>query len=139
MEIFLFILSFITGGIVFTTIYITTLTSKLNKRVTLMDETMEKGYNLIDFEIEKLELDVKDVKSNVKGIQIKLAEDGYAKISEINKDILVIKDRMKTISEGISLDKATYNGEIRRLNGMIQNTTKMINTVRDNPNTLSRY
>ena len=139
MEIFLFILSFITGGIVFTTIYITTLTSKLNKRVTLMDETMEKGYNLIDFEIEKLELDVKDVKSNVKGIQIKLAEDGYAKISEINKDILVIKDRMKTISEGISLDKATYNGEIRRLNGMIQNTTKMINTVRDDPNTLSRY
>ena len=139
MEIFLFILSFITGGIVFTTIYITTLTSKLNKRVTLMDETMEKGYNLIDFEIEKLELDVKDVKSNVKGIQIKLAEDGYAKISEINKDILVIKDRMKTISEGISIDKATYNGEIRRLNGMIQNTTKMINTVRDDPNTLSRY
>ena len=139
MEIFLFILSFITGGIVFTTIYITTLTSKLNKRVTLMDETMEKGYNLIDFEIEKLELDVKDVKSNVKGIQIKLAEDGYAKISKINKDILVIKDRMKTISEGISLDKATYNGEIRRLNGMIQNTTKMINTVRDDPNTLSRY
>lgn len=139
MEIFLFILSFITGGVVFTTIYITTLTSKLNKRVTLMDETMEKGYNLIDFEIEKLELDVKDVKSNVKGIQIKLAEDGYAKISEINKDILVIKDRMKTISEGISLDKATYNGEIRRLNGMIQNTTKMINTVRDDPNTLSRY
>tara|TARA_Y100000389_G_C17347404_1_gene456570 strand:- start:322 stop:741 length:420 start_codon:yes stop_codon:yes gene_type:complete len=139
MEIFLFILSFITGGVVFTTIYITTLTSKLNKRVTLMDETMEKGYNLIDFEIEKLELDVKDVKSNVKGIQIKLAEDGYAKISEINKDILVIKDRMKTISEGISIDKATYNGEIRRLNGMIQNTTKMINTVRDDPNTLSRY
>ncbi len=139
MEIFLFILSFITGGVVFTTIYITTLTSKLNKRVTLMDETMEKGYNLIDIEIEKLELDVKDVKSNVKGIQIKLAEDGYAKISEINKDILVIKDRMKTISEGISIDKATYNGEIRRLNGMIQNTTKMINTVRDDPNTLSRY
>jgi len=139
MEIFLFILSFITGGIVFTTIYITTLTSKLNKRVTLMDETMEKGYNLINIEIEKLELDVKNIKSNVKGIQIKLAEDGYAKISEINKDILVIKDRMKTISEGISLDKATYNGEIRRLNGMIQNTTKMINTVRDDPNTLSRY
>jgi hypothetical protein len=139
MEIFLFILSFITGGIVFTTIYITTLTSKLNKRVTLMDETMEKGYNLIDFEIEKLELDTKDVKSNIKGIQIKLAEDGYAKISEINKSILVIKDQIKTISEGISLDKATYNGEIRRLNGMIQNTTKMINTVRDDPNTLSRY
>mgnify|MGYP001164987680 FL=1 len=139
MEIFLFILSFITGGIVFTTIYITTLTSKLNKRVKLMDETMEKGYNLIDLEIEKLELDAKGVKSNIKGIQIKLAEDGYAKISEINKSILVIKDQIKTISEGISLDKAAYNGEIRRLNGMIQNTTKMINTVRDDPNTLSRY
>jgi len=139
MEIFLFILSFITGGVVFTTVYITSLTNKLNKRVTFMDETMEKGYNLIDFEIEKLELDAKDVKSNVKGIQIKLAEDGYAKISEINKSLLVIKDQIKTISEGIILDKATYNGEIRRLNGMIQNTKKIINTVRDDPNTLSRY
>jgi len=104
-----------------------------------MDETMEKGYNLIDFEIEKLELDTKDVKSNIKGIQIKLAEDGYAKISDINKSLLVIKDQIKTIGEGIILDKATYNGEIRRLNGMIQNTKKMINTVRDDPNTLSRY
>ncbi len=139
MEIFLFILSFITGGVVFTTVYITSLTNELNKRVTLMDETMEKGYNLIDFEIEKLELDAKDVKSNVKGIQIKLAEDGYAKISEINKDILIIKDQMKSVSEGMNLDKAAYNGEIRRLNGMIQNTKKMINTVRDDPNTLSRY
>jgi len=46
---------------------------------------------------------------------------------------------MKSVSEGMNLDKAAYNGEIRRLNGMIQNTKKMINTVRDDPNTLSRY
>ena len=139
MEIFLFILSFITGGIVFTTIYITTLTFKLNKRVTLMDETLEKSHNMIGFEIDNLELSNKDIKSNIKSIQIKLAEDGYAKISDINKDLIVIKDQLKSISEGINLDKAAYNGEVRRLNGMIQNTKKMINTVRDDPNTLSRY
>lgn len=139
MEIFLFILSFITGGIVFTTIYITTLTSRLNKKVTLMDETLEKSHNMIGFEIDNLELSNKDMKSNLKSIQIKLAEDGYKKISDINKDLVVIKDKLKLINEGISLDKATYDGEIRRLNGMIQNTRKMINAVKEDPNTLSRY
>lgn len=139
MDIFLFILSFITGGVVFTVIYTISLTNKLNNRVEAMDKTLEESYNLVGFEVDKLELELKDLKSTINSIQVKLAEDGYAKISEINKGLKVVKDQMNSVNKEIGRNKIIYEGEIRRINGDIQNTVKMINTVRDDPNTLSRY
>ena len=68
MDIFLFILSFITGGVVFTVIYTISLTNKLNNRVEAMDKTLEESYNLVGFEVDKLELELKDLKS--KGVEI---------------------------------------------------------------------
>tara|TARA_Y100001973_G_C5130612_1_gene297554 strand:- start:95 stop:502 length:408 start_codon:yes stop_codon:yes gene_type:complete len=135
MELFLFILSFITGGVVFTTIYTISLTNRLNNSVSLLESDLEE-YQGKSRVVEK-SVDILD--SNIKNLEEKLNEDGYSEISKINRDLLVIKDQINSLGERINLDKVEYNGEIRRLNGSIQNTVKMINAVKEDPNTLSRY
>ncbi len=135
MELFLFILSFITGGVVFTTIYTISLTNKLNNSVKLAELEIEDCC-MKNKSLERI-IDVMD--SDIRGLEKKLKEDGYSEISKVNNDLLVVKDQINSLGERINLDKVEYNGEIRRLNGSIQNTVKMINAVKEDPNTLSRY
>ena len=60
-------------------------------------------------------------------------------VTWINKGLKVVKDQMNSVNKEIGRNKIIYEGEIRRINGDIQNTVKMINAVKDDPNTLSRY
>ena len=87
MEIFLFILSFISGGVVLTVAYNAYITTTIRKRYN----------NLLEFQkdLEQVQRDqfaqtdkiIKDMTNHVNSIKLEMQNDNYSSLSELTNDI----------------------------------------------------
>ena len=139
MEIFLFILSFISGGVVLTVAYnayiTTTIRFRYNSLLSLQKE-LEKVQNEQFVQTDKM---IKEIVANVKATREQMQADNYASLGELNEELNNLKLSISSIREDLEADRKINEGEFRKLGGNIQNTIGMINAVKEDKNFLSKY
>ena len=139
MEIFLFILSFISGGVVLTVAYnayiTTTIRVRYNSLLSLQKE-LESVQNEQFVQTDKM---IKEIVANVKATREQMQADNYTSLGELNEELNNLKLSISSIREDLEADRKINEGEFRKLGGNIQNTIGMINAVKEDKNFLSKY
>ena len=139
MELFIYILSFISGGVVLTVAYnayiTTTIRVRYNSLLSLQKE-LESVQNEQFVQTDKM---IKEIVANVKETREQMQADNYASLGELNEELNKLKLSISSIREDLEADRKVNEGEFRKLGGNIQNTIGMINAVKEDKNFLSKY
>ena len=121
MELFLFILSFMSGGVVLTvayTTYITTSTkTKQDKLAFLQDQLLEvqkKQFKDYDFEHSKVLSELVDIRSRMEG-------DSYRDLVKTNQRISKSETKLDTLIKDVNKMNVEQRGEINRISNDTQN------------------
>ena len=139
MELFIYILSFISGGVVLTVAYnayiTTTIRVRYNSLLSLQKE-LESVQNEQFVQTDKM---IKEIVANVKATREQMQADNYTSLGELNEELNKLKLSISSIREDLEADRKINEGEFRKLGGNIQNTIGMINAVKEDKNMLSKY
>ena len=139
MELFIYILSFISGGVVLTVAYnayiTTTIRVRYNSLLSLQKE-LESVQNEQFVQTDKM---IKEIVANVKATREQMQADNYTSLGELNEELNKLKLSISSIREDLEADRKINEGEFRKLGGNIQNTIGMINAVKEDKNFLSKY
>ena len=139
MEIFLFILSFISGGVVLTVAYNAYITTTIRKRYN----------NLLEFQkdLEQVQRDqfaqtdkiIKDMTSHVNSIKLEMQNDNYSSLSELTSDINNLKGSVGAIRNDIEGDRKINEDEFRKVRSKIQSTVGKIQDQLNDKTMIGRY
>ena len=139
MEIFLFILSFISGGVVLTVAYNAYITTTIRKRYN----------NLLEFQkdLEQVQRDqfaqtdkiIKDMTNHVNSIKLEMQNDNYSSLSELTNDIDNLKGGIGAIRNDIESDRKINEEEFRKVKNKIQSTVGKIQDQLNDKTMISRY
>ena len=139
MELFIYILSFISGGVVLTVAYnayiTTTIRVRYNSLLSLQKD-LEKVQNDQFVQTDKM---IKEIVANIKATREQMQADNYTSLGELNEELNKLKLSISSIREDLEADRKINEGEFRKLGGNIQNTIGMINAVKEDKNFLSKY
>ena len=139
MELFIYILSFISGGVVLTVAYnayiTTTIRVRYNSLLSLQKD-LEKVQNDQFVQTDKM---IKEIVANIKATREQMQADNYTSLGELNEELNKLKLSISSIREDLEADRKINEGEFRKLGGNIQNTIGMINAVKEDKNMLSKY
>ena len=139
MEIFLFILSFISGGVVLTVAYNAYITTTIRKRYN----------NLLEFQkdLEQVQRDqfaqtdkiIKDMTNHVNSIKLEMQNDNYSSLSELTNDIDNLKGSIGAIRNDIESDRKINEEEFRKVKNKIQSTVGKIQDQLNDKTMIGRY
>ena len=139
MELFIYILSFISGGVVLTVAYnayiTTTIRVRYNSLLSLQKE-LESVQNEQFVQTDKM---IKEIVANIKATREQMQADNYTSLGELNEELNNLKLSISSIREDLEADRKVNEGEFRKLGGNNQNTIAMINAVKEDKNFLSKY
>tara|TARA_B100001778_G_scaffold334494_1_gene346192 strand:- start:749 stop:1165 length:417 start_codon:yes stop_codon:yes gene_type:complete len=121
MEVFLFILSFISGGVILTvayTTYLTNATKTKQDKLTFMQEQLvsiqKKQFEEFDHKHSKTLSELVDIRSRMEG-------DQYRELSKTNQRITEDKLRLDLLIQDVNKMNIEQRGEINRIENDIQN------------------
>lgn len=121
MEVFLFILSFISGGVILTVAYTTYLTNqtkaKQDKLVFLqeqLNELQKKQFEDFETGYDKQRRELEDIRSRMEG-------DQYRELSKTNQRITEDSLRLDLLIQDVNKMNIEQRGEINRIENDIQN------------------
>ena len=139
MDIFLFILSFISGGVVLTVAYNAYITTTIRKRYN----------NLLEFQkdLEQVQRDqfaqtdkiIKDMTNHVNSIKLEMQNDNYSSLSELTNDIDNLKGGIGAIRNDIESDRKINEEEFRKVKNKIQSTVGKIQDQLNDKTMIGRY
>ena len=139
MEIFLFILSFISGGVVLTVAYNAYITTTIRKRYN----------NLLEFQkdLEQVQRDqfaqtdkiIKDMTNHVNSIKLEMQNDNYSSLSELTNDIDNLKGGIGAIRNDIESDRKINEEEFRKVKNKIKSTVGKIQDQLNDKTMIGRY
>ena len=139
MEIFLFILSFISGGVVLTVAYNAYITTTIRRRYN----------NLLEFQkdLEQVQRDqfaqtdkiIKDMTNHVNSIKLEMQNDNYSSLSELTNDIDNLKGGIGAIRNDIESDRKINEDEFRKVRSKIQSTVGKIQDQLNDKTMIGRY
>ena len=139
MELFLFILSFISGGVVLTVTYTAVLSFRNNRHYTQMEEYM----NTFQDDVEKMgnhwRRDLRVVSDNHQKIKEQLEADHYKDLSNINKELEKVFRELEGIKNDSMVTEKKNDGTFTDIYNNIQRTVKMINDVKEDQRLNQNY
>ena len=139
MELFIYILSFISGGVVLTVAYNAYITTTIRVRynsLLILQKELESVQNDQFVQTDKM---IKEIVTNIKATREQMQADNYTSLGELNEELNKLKLSISSIREDLEADRKINEGEFRKLGGNIQNTIGMINAVKEDKNMLSKY
>ena len=139
MELFIYILSFISGGVVLTVAYNAYITTTIRKRYN----------NLLEFQkdLEQVQRDqfaqtdkiIKDMTNHVNSIKLEMQNDNYSSLSELTNDIDNLKGGIGAIRNDIESDRKINEEEFRKVKNKIQSTVGKIQDQLNDKTMIGRY
>ena len=139
MELFIYILSFISGGVVLTVAYNAYITTTIRKRYN----------NLLEFQkdLEQVQRDqfaqtdkiIKDMTNHVNSIKLEMQNDNYSSLSELTNDIDNLKGGIGAIRNDIESDRKINEDEFRKVKNKIQSTVGKIQDQLNDKTMIGRY
>lgn len=139
MELFLFILSFISGGVVLTVTYTAVLSFRNNKHYTQMEEYMNTFHQDIEKMGKHWSRDLRVVSDNHQKIKEQLEADHYKDLSNINKELEKVFRELEGIKNDNAVEMQKNDGTFKDIYNNIQRTVKMINDVKEDQRLNQNY
>ena len=139
MELFIYILSFISGGVVLTVAYNAYITTTIRVRYNSLLSLQKELENVQNEQFVQTDKMIKEIVANIKATREQMQADNYAGLGELNEELNKLKLSISSIREDLEADRKINEGEFRKLGGNIQNTIGMINAVKEDKNFLSKY
>ena len=139
MELFIYILSFISGGVVLTVAYNAYITTTIRVRYNSLLSLQKELESVLNEQFVQTDKMIKEIVANVKATREQMQADNYTSLGELNEELNKLKLSISSIREDLEADRKINEGEFRKLGGNIQNTIGMINAVKEDKNFLSKY
>ena len=139
MELFIYILSFISGGVFLTVAYNAYITTTIRVRYNSLLSLQKELENVQNEQFVQTDKMIKEIVANVKATREQMQDDNYESLGELNEELNNLKLSISSIREDLEADRKINEGEFRKLGGNIQNTIGMINAVKEDKNFLSKY
>ena len=139
MELFIYILSFISGGVVLTVAYNAYITTTIRVRYNSLLSLQKELENVQNEQFAQTDKMIKEIVANIKATREQMQADNYTSLGELNEELNNLKLSISSIREDLEADRKINEGEFRKLGGNIQNTIGMINAVKEDKNFLSKY
>ena len=139
MELFIYILSFISGGVVLTVAYNAYITTTIRVRYNSLLSLQKELENVQNEQFAQTDKMIKEIVANIKATREQMQADNYTSLGELNEELNKLKLSISSVREDLEADRKINEGEFRKLGGNIQNTIGMINAVKEDKNFLSKY
>ncbi len=139
MEVFLFLLSFISGGVVLTVAYIYHLTSTTKEKQDRLVSYQQNLQSIQGDQFSKYKSELESVYTQLAGIEKAMKEDGYENLTVQRKLQKTADVRIKQLEVELNKNREAIRENMNRTMGEIQNITAWKNTVERDPNVVNRY
>tara|TARA_Y100000592_G_scaffold4428_1_gene6407 strand:+ start:3652 stop:4071 length:420 start_codon:yes stop_codon:yes gene_type:complete len=139
MEIFLFILSFVSGGVAITVAYNAHTTRKIRKDY---DHVVQEQKNLIAVQEEqfhKTESMVKELVANIKSTREAMQADNYKDLSGYNTELDNLKSSIGSLNNNFEEQKRLNGGEVKKIYSDIMSLNNKINKIREDQTLNQNY
>ena len=139
MELFLFILSFISGGVVLTVTYTAVLSFRNNRHYTQMEEYIDTFQEDVEKMGNHWRRDLRVVSDNHQKIKEQLEADHYKDLSNINKELEKLNRAIEKIEVDREVVRKRDESTFTDIYNNIQRTVKMINDVKEDQRLNQNY
>tara|TARA_Y100000361_G_scaffold97007_1_gene86951 strand:- start:3471 stop:3890 length:420 start_codon:yes stop_codon:yes gene_type:complete len=139
MELFLFLLSFVSGGVVLTVAYIYHTTSQTKDKQDRLVSYQQNLQTIQADQFNKYKTELESVYKKLSIIEEEMKNDGYANLSTQRKLQKTAELRIKMLEDEMNKNRNMINGNMDRSMGEIQKLIAWKNTVSEDPNVISRY
>tara|TARA_Y100000004_G_C8788012_1_gene357954 strand:- start:260 stop:679 length:420 start_codon:yes stop_codon:yes gene_type:complete len=139
MEVFLFLLSFISGGVVLTVAYIYHITSQTKDKQDRLVSYQQNLQTIQADQFNKYKMDLESVYKKLDTIEEEMKNDGYANLSTQRKLQKTAEVRIKNLENEINKNRSVIEGNMGNVMSNIQQLTSEINRLKEDPNVISRY
>lgn len=139
MEIFLFILSFISGGVVLTVTYNAYITTTIRVRYNNLLELQKDLEQVQRDQFAQTDKIIKDMTNHVNSIKLEMQNDNYSSLSELTNDIDNLKGGIGAIRNDIESDRKINEDEFRKVRSKIQSTVGKIQDQLNDKTMIGRY
>ena len=139
MEIFLFILSFISGGVVLTVAYNAYITTTIRSRYNSLLELQKDLEQVQRDQFAQTDKIIKDMTNHVNSIKLEMQNDNYSSLSELTNDIDNLKGCIGAIRNDIESDRKINEEEFRKVKNKIQSTVGKIQDQLNDKTMIGRY
>ena len=139
MEIFLFILSFISGGVVLTVAYNAYITTTIRFRYNSLLELQKDLEQVQRDQFAQTDKIIKDMTNHFNSIKLEMQNDNYSSLSELTNDIDNLKGSIGAIRNDIESDRKINEDEFRKVRSKIQSTVGKIQDQLNDKTMIGRY
>ena len=139
MEVFLFFLSFVAGGVVLTVAYIYHLTTKTKQDQDRLVSYQQNLQGIQSEQFSTFKADLQSVYTELSGIREEMKNDGYENLTTQRKLQKTSEVRIKQLENELNKNREMFNEHVRRYSGEIQNITAWKTSVQNDSNVINRY
>jgi TolA-binding protein len=139
MELFIYILSFISGGVVLTVAYNAYITTTIRFRYNSLLELQKDLEQVQRDQFAQTDKIIKDMTNHVNSIKLEMQNDNYSSLSELNNDIDNLKGSIGAIRNDIESDRKINEDEFRKVRSKIQSTVGKIQDQLNDKTMIGRY
>ena len=139
MELFIYILSFISGGVVLTVAYNAYITTTIRVRYNSLLELQKDLEQVQRDQFAQTDKIIKDMTNHVNSIKLEMQNDNYSSLSELTNDIDNLKGSIGAIRNDIESDRKINEDEFRKVRSKIQSTVGKIQDQLNDKTMIGRY
>ena len=139
MELFIYILSFISGGVVLTVAYNAYITTTIRFRYNSLLELQKDLEQVQRDQFAQTDKIIKDMTNHVNSIKLEMQNDNYSSLSELTNDIDNLKGGIGAIRNDIESDRKINEEEFRKVKNKIQSTVGKIQDQLNDKTMIGRY
>ena len=139
MELFIYILSFISDGVVLTVAYNAYITTTIRFRYNSLLELQKDLEQVQRDQFAQTDKIIKDMTNHVNSIKLEMQNDNYSSLSELTNDIDNLKGSIGAIRNDIESDRKINEDEFRKVRSKIQSTVGKIQDQLNDKTMIGRY
>tara|TARA_Y100000401_G_scaffold99594_2_gene87980 strand:- start:68 stop:487 length:420 start_codon:yes stop_codon:yes gene_type:complete len=139
MELFIYILSFISGGVVLTVAYNAYITTTIRFRYNSLLELQKDLEQVQRDQFAQTDKIIKDMTNHFNSIKLEMQNDNYSSLSELTNDIDNLKGSIGAIRNDIESDRKINEDEFRKVRSKIQSTVGKIQDQLNDKTMIGRY
>ena len=139
MEIFVYILSFISGGVVLTVAYNAVTTTRIYKDYEGVTRRQIDLGIAQDEQFIKNERSIKELVAEITKTRTQMESDNYKDLSKVNSEIKKLKSDLNAIRSDLTKVVNQNNGEVKKIYSDVMSLNQKINKVREDQTLNQNY
>lgn len=139
MEIFLFILSFVSGGVAITVAYNAYTTRRIRKDYDYVVHEQKHLIAVQEEQFHKTESMVKELVDNIKSTREAMQADNYKDLAGYNTELNNLKSSIGSLNNNFEEQKRLSGGELKKIYSDIMILNSKVNKIREDQTLNQNY